>query len=703
MNATPPVVVTADRVFDGTTLVTATHVRIERGLVTAIGGADLVREGDVVVDGAGGTLLPGLIDAHVHLAPACTVLAAHFGVTTLVDQFSQPDLVAAERAEVLAAANSAGPARAGLVSSSIGATAPGGHPTMAYAPFPYVTGPGDAEEFVADRTAEGATHLKVILDDGSGAAMDLPALDEATIRALVRVAHGAGLPVVAHVSTGQGAALVARCGVDALAHVPFVPMGVTDLDEVGEAGTAVIATLSIADGFPAAKGVLPLRADEPLDARLTPAWREELDAQARGWLPPDAPDLGAASANVRELARRGCAILAGTDAPNPGLVYGASLHREMQHLARAGLGAAGALRAATSGPARLFGLRDRGVLRPGARADLVLVDGDPLTDIALTARVRRTWVAGREVDPAGYAGGSAESATLGWLRDSQAKILAAIAQRWPEFAAVAGHGEPIETTGDPRVDDALRALRNPDRDVRQRAAVDLGTVAAPAAATELVARLWTEPDFFVRDTLTWAVTRVADAATPLLQDALTGAAATRTQALHVLSKIKDPATAAAVVPLAADDDPAVAAKARWVLARIGDPRTVPALAAHLGTGDATVRNALTRDLASFGRAAVPCLVAALAGDDVPVRRHAAEVLCRLGAAADSATGALGEALQDADDQVRLSAAMALYGLDTAEALAILTGDAVGDDPRIRAIVRRVMAGSGSGVESGADN
>lgn len=691
MSAALPFVVQADRIFDGTSVLAATHLRVDRGLVEAIGGAEVIRAGDAVIEGAGGTLLPGLIDAHVHLAPECTVLAAQFGVTTLVDQFSKPDLIATERAAVLTARSGDGLARADFVTSSIGATAPGGHPTMAYSPFPYVTGPGDAEPFVAERVAEGATHLKVIYDDGSGAMLDTPALDEATILALVQAGQAAGLPVVAHVSTGEGAALVARCGVDMLGHVPFAPMSQAQLDEVATARTAVIATLSISDGFPVRPGVMPLREDAALDNRLTPAWSEMLDTQARRWMPPTGPDLGAASANVRELAQRGCAILAGTDAPNPGLVYGASLHRELRHLATAaGLGPADALRATTSMPARLFGLHDRGVLNPGKRADLVLVDGNPLDVIADTVRVRRTWIEGRAVDPTAYEGGPSESATLTWLSDSQAKILAAITEMWPEFAA--GLGEPIEPTGDPQVDDALHRFMNPDRDVRQAAALDLGTLADPAAAPALVARLWSEQDFFVRDTLSWAATRVAEAATPLLLDALAGAdTASRVQALHVLSKIADPATTSAIVPLAADDDPDVAAKARWALTRIGDPRAIPALAAHLGIGDSTSRNGLTRDLASFDHAAVPHLITALSSDETPVRRHAADVLNFIGQGAEGATDALAKSLQDMDEQVRLSAAMALYELRTPAARMVLSRHTEADDPRLRAIVNRAQS------------
>ena len=94
-------------------------------------------------------------------------------------------------------------------------------------------------------------------------------------------------------------------------------------------------------------------------------------------------------------------ILAGTDAnTTQGVPYqpafGASLHDELALLVDAGLSTAAALRAATSLPAKHFGLPDRGTIEPGLRADLVLIDGDPLADINATRAIRRVWVAGIE-------------------------------------------------------------------------------------------------------------------------------------------------------------------------------------------------------------------------------------------------------------------------------------------------------------------
>jgi len=96
-------------------------------------------------------------------------------------------------------------------------------------------------------------------------------------------------------------------------------------------------------------------------------------------------------------------LLAGTDADSrlAFVPYGTSLHHELELLVDAGLTTVDALRAATSPPARHFGLTDRGAVTSGLRADLVLVDGDPLADIRATRQIRRIWCGGTDHPPAG--------------------------------------------------------------------------------------------------------------------------------------------------------------------------------------------------------------------------------------------------------------------------------------------------------------
>ena len=107
-----------------------------------------------------------------------------------------------------------------------------------------------------------------------------------------------------------------------------------------------------------------------------------------------AGSLEHAFAAVRQMRRAGVPILAGTDSPAPGSSNGASLHQELELLVKAVLSPTEALAAATSVPARIFGLKDRGRIAPGLRADLLLVRGDPTRDITATRDIVAVWKAG---------------------------------------------------------------------------------------------------------------------------------------------------------------------------------------------------------------------------------------------------------------------------------------------------------------------
>ncbi|RJL36189.1 amidohydrolase family protein [Bailinhaonella thermotolerans] len=409
------------RVFDGTGPREWTSVRFAGGVITECSGVSAAREGDEVVDAGGGTVLPGLIDTHVHLVPGALARSLTFGVTTVLDMFSEPGRVA--RAKEEAASR---PDVADVRSSGIGATAPGGHPSMMYAPFPALTAPGQAERFVADRVAEGSDHLKIF----SGPGGLWPSLDSGTIQALVTAAHARGLVVVAHVSSVAGVAQVVSAGVDVVAHVPAdAELDRALAERVAEAGIAVGPTLVTAENTLGEPEGATVPADPRLAGALGDAWARRLASAAPGWRGRGTPPYSRAEDNVRRLAGAGVTLLAGTDAPNPGTVFGASLHRELELLVRCGLTPARALAAATAEPARVFGLADRGRVAPGLRADLVLVSGDPLADITETRAIERIWRAGTPCDRRAFVPTAAEAAELDAFDARVAEAAAAVRER----------------------------------------------------------------------------------------------------------------------------------------------------------------------------------------------------------------------------------------------------------------------------------
>ena len=383
------------RVFDGTRVLPVDDVFVRDGMIVAVGPTIDVSDQVPTVDGAGRTLLPGLIDAHTHSFGNARRDAIRFGVTTELDMFGDWRQIAAAKRD----REQHGPvAVADLWSAGTLATVPHGHGTEYGFPIPTLTRPEEAASFVRDRIAEGSDYLKIILEDGSAYGHPLPTLDAPTVDALVAAAHANGKLTMAHVATEAEAVEAADAHVDGLAHV-FIDRVASDGDvtRIRTSGTFVVATLSVA----ATAGGADFGQSLVDDARLKPWLAAGQVDSLRAHFPPDwqrASLFTNAIENVRRLHAAGVPILAGTDAGNPGTAHGASLHGELQLLVRAGLTPIEALTAATSLPAKTFALGDRGRIAPGMRADLLLVDGDPTTDVEATRAIVAVWKNGALVD-----------------------------------------------------------------------------------------------------------------------------------------------------------------------------------------------------------------------------------------------------------------------------------------------------------------
>ncbi|GAB3989048.1 amidohydrolase family protein [Actinoallomurus acanthiterrae] len=384
------------RVFDGEKVLPSADVLIEDDRI-----AQVVRPGALPpavlasatrVDGTGRTLLPGLIDAHTHAFDGSLAQALRFGVTTELDLFAMPGNVA--RLRRTAATDDAADVR----TAQVGATAPGGHPIQImgelYGPFDTVARPDQAEPFVQARLDGGADYLKIVIDDGSSGGGSLPCLDPATVTALVEAGHAAGLTTIAHVATARDTAVALDAGIDGLAHIHTDGDGERIASLAAAYGVFVIGTLSFTEAITGTEG-RELWRDDRVWSRLDERARAAATADLSGF-PIDPDGIVNALETAAAMHAAGVPLLAGTDAnngPHGGFLalHGASVHRELVLLTKAGLSPEQALAAATSVPARHFGLTDRGRVAPGLRADLVLVDGDPTTDITATRAITDVW------------------------------------------------------------------------------------------------------------------------------------------------------------------------------------------------------------------------------------------------------------------------------------------------------------------------
>ena len=387
------------------------------GVIRAAGprGAVDIPAGATVVDVSGKTIIPALVDLHGHVGfqRGLSYEAANYtrenvldhlrryayhGVGTVVSLGTDAGSLWREIRREQEAGTLGG---ARLFTAGRGLAAPNAGPgAAALRPSAGgVTSPAEGRDFVRTLAEQGVAFVKIWVDDRGGT---VEKLAPEIYRAIIDEAHQLDLQVIAHVFYHDDATDLVEAGVDGFAHlVRDREMDETLVAEMASRGVFVMPNLGVSERgrhirAPAwlAETLLAETVSAEVRDRAAGAFaRRSEEAAARA-----GASYAAMEQSLRRLAAAGVPLVLGSDSGVQDHFYGFAAHRELELMVAAGLTPMDALLTATSRSADRLGLDDAGRLVAGARADFVVLQANPLDDVANTRRIARVVLGGAEVD-----------------------------------------------------------------------------------------------------------------------------------------------------------------------------------------------------------------------------------------------------------------------------------------------------------------
>jgi len=365
-------------------------------------------EGVQVIDARGKFVIPGLWDSHIHIGGSAGGLVSpeefspqqmelnwraylYNGVTAIFDAGGAKDSMLewrkSEREGSLL-----GPR---VFAAGPGFTAPGGHPAgTIYAGMDWlveqatrqVDDPDSARQKVREVVADGVDAIKTLYDDVGGM---VPKLSLDVLRAITDEAHEQGKRVFVHVQNARDAIDALNAGADGIEHMVRADESGWDeaLEIAARKGAFWTATLAVMEALER-MGDMAYFQDYETEGSVSQVVLESIrqvwqDA-GTDWLKRLEPCLESLG-RAREL---GVKVVLGTDAGNPAVFHGLSVHRELELMVKAGYSPMEAIIAATGNAAEKLGLEAKlGTLEEGKAADLLVLSADPLADIRNTRKI----------------------------------------------------------------------------------------------------------------------------------------------------------------------------------------------------------------------------------------------------------------------------------------------------------------------------
>ena len=352
-----------------------------------------------VVDAGGKWVMPALSDMHTHsvgnfqppgafsmMGPEGVArVALYGGVARYLDLFSPEDLIFAAR-DSRAAASTPG---ADIFAAGPCLTATKGHCSEYGVPTRIVDSPADASREVNALAAKKPDVVKVVYDHRSYLGRTMPTIDRATLEGVVAAAKANGLKTVVHVGTWDDVRHSVLAGAAAVTHTAEGPLPADLPALMRERGTLHIPTLGVQGDYSRYIDD-PALLDSPLLAAMIGAktlalYQAPPPPQMEGWVKMMRASRDTDVAAVRTLAAAGVPMITGTDAGNPAVFQGYSVHRELRLLREAGLSAWDALAATTINAGRLLGRKWGTDI--GDEGTLIVLDASPMVEMRNTERI----------------------------------------------------------------------------------------------------------------------------------------------------------------------------------------------------------------------------------------------------------------------------------------------------------------------------